>query len=66
MVPKIQATKEIFQILKNDFIFEPRNEIEVKGKGKMETFWLMGRQVFEQLPIKGNWSHLINGVGYEF
>ncbi len=44
MVPKIQATKEIFQILKNDFIFEPRNEIEVKG----------------------NWSHLINGVGYEF
>ena len=41
---KIQATKEIYEILKDSFMFEPRGEIEVKGKGKLQTWWLTGRQ----------------------
>ena len=45
-VGKIQVTKEIFENLKNNFIFEWRSEIEVKGKGKMETFWLIDRREF--------------------
>jgi len=40
---KIQATQEIYEILKHDFQFEPREEIEVKGKGKLRTWWLLGR-----------------------
>ncbi len=43
-VGKIQATKEIYENLKNSFIFEARDAIYVKGKGKMETFWLTGRR----------------------
>ncbi len=41
---KIQATKEIYEILKDSFMFEPRGEIEVKGKGKLQTWWLTGRR----------------------
>ena len=36
---KIHVTREIFESLKDEFIFERRSVIEVKGKGKMETFW---------------------------
>lgn len=41
---KIQATREIYEILKDSFIFEPRGEIEVKGKGRLQTWWLTGRR----------------------
>jgi len=46
---KIQATMEIYEALKKDFIFEPRNEIEVKGKGTLKTFWLKGRKDYRKL-----------------
>ncbi|WP_339134912.1 MAG: adenylate/guanylate cyclase domain-containing protein [Candidatus Electrothrix sp. GW3-4] len=39
---KIQMTKEMADKLRRDFLIEPRNAIEVKGKGKMQTFWLIG------------------------
>jgi class 3 adenylate cyclase len=41
---KIQATQEIYEILKNDFHFESREEIEIKGKGRLQTWWLLGRR----------------------
>ncbi|UCE71814.1 MAG: hypothetical protein JSU99_00465 [Nitrospiraceae bacterium] len=41
---KIQATQEIYQILKEKFVFEPHGEIEVKGKGTLRTWWLTGRR----------------------
>ncbi|MDB9314420.1 adenylate/guanylate cyclase domain-containing protein [Spirulina sp. CS-785/01] len=41
---KIQVTATTYERLKDDYIFEPRGEIEVKGKGKMMTYWLLGKK----------------------
>lgn len=40
---KIQVTKAIFDLLKNKYNFERRGEIEIKGKGLMETYFLEGK-----------------------
>jgi class 3 adenylate cyclase len=39
---KIQVSEEVFEILKRKFTFEKRGEIEVKGKGMMRTWFLVG------------------------
>ena len=36
----IQVTRRVYETLKDEFIFEPRGEIEVKGKGSVEA-WLL-------------------------
>jgi len=36
----IQVTRPVYEALKNQFTFEPRGEIEVKGKGNVEA-WLL-------------------------
>jgi class 3 adenylate cyclase len=36
----IQVTRSVYEQLKDKFAFEPRGEIEVKGKGKVEV-WLL-------------------------
>ncbi|MBN3958163.1 adenylate/guanylate cyclase domain-containing protein [Nostoc sp. NMS8] len=41
---KIQVTEDIYKSLCNEFLFEKRGEIEVKGKGKMTTYLLIGRK----------------------
>jgi len=41
---KIQVSEQTYQILKDDFDFEERGLINVKGKGEMHTFFLMGRK----------------------
>ncbi len=40
---KIQVTMDTYRILKDEFIFEPRGILDVKGKGNMETWFLVGR-----------------------
>jgi PAS domain S-box-containing protein len=40
---QIQVTASTYELLKDQFIFETRGEIDVKGKGKMMTYWLTGR-----------------------
>ncbi|MEH1769113.1 adenylate/guanylate cyclase domain-containing protein [Nostoc sp.] len=41
---KIQVTEDIYKCLCNEFLFEKRGEIELKGKGKMTTYLLIGRK----------------------
>src|SRR5262252_5337208 len=36
----VQVTRPVYEQLKDQFVFEPRGEIEVKGKGKVEA-WLL-------------------------
>ncbi len=51
---RIHASEEIFKILSSRFIFESRDVIEVKGKGTMNTYWLLGRTNDDKgSPIKG-------------
>ena len=41
---RIQVTEDIYERLKDEFVFEPRDEIEIKGKGRIKTWWLIGRR----------------------
>ncbi|WP_271251612.1 adenylate/guanylate cyclase domain-containing protein [Pseudanabaena sp. Chao 1811] len=43
-VGKIQVTAETYQLLKHKFDLVERGAIEVKGKGKMQTYWLTGKK----------------------
>jgi adenylate cyclase len=38
----IQITRSTFELLRNDFVIEPSGLVEVKGKGKVETWRLVG------------------------
>jgi class 3 adenylate cyclase len=40
MPNSIQVTRRVYETLKDEFVFEPRGEIEVKGKGRVEA-WLL-------------------------
>jgi hypothetical protein len=39
----VQVTRTVYEHLKNEYEFEPRGEIEVKGKGRMTVWLLRGR-----------------------
>jgi adenylate cyclase len=41
----IQITRATYDLLKDDFVCEPRGTITVKGKGEMETWYLVGQRV---------------------
>jgi class 3 adenylate cyclase len=57
---QIQVTREAYELLKDRYDFEPRGEIDVKGKGRMTTWFLVGakpdskgkKRVQTQLPHK--------------
>ncbi len=40
---RIQVTSEAKEVLSDVFTFEPRGEVEIKGKGRIHTWWLTGR-----------------------
>jgi adenylate cyclase len=44
---KIQVSQETFERLRDEFVLEPRGEIEVKGKGPTPTWFLLGRKPLE-------------------
>jgi len=39
---RIQITRETYELLADDFECEPRGSIAVKGKGEVETWYLVG------------------------
>ncbi|NEO25429.1 MAG: adenylate/guanylate cyclase, partial [Kamptonema sp. SIO4C4] len=41
---KIQVTEAVYQVLKDDYILEARGTVDVKGKGEMNTYWLLGKK----------------------
>jgi class 3 adenylate cyclase len=41
---RIQVTASTFERLKHAYLFEPRGTINVKGKGDMPTYFLLGRK----------------------
>jgi PAS domain S-box-containing protein len=41
---KIQVTEVTYQRLHQHYVFEPRGAIEVKGKGTMQTYWLISKR----------------------
>ena len=47
---KVQTTVHVAELMKDDFSFEKRGIIEVKGKGEMETFFLTGRKKAYEKP----------------
>lgn len=42
MPGRIQVTERVYELLRESFVFEARGEIEVKGKGTMSTYLLLG------------------------
>ena len=44
MPGKIQVTENFQANLTNQFLFEHRGEMEIKGKGKITTYFLTGER----------------------
>lgn len=47
----IQVTESTYELLKQQYIFEPRGEVVIKGKGKMHTYWLRGKVAQKLTPV---------------
>jgi guanylate cyclase len=41
---QIQITQATYELLKDEFVCEPRGKVEVKGVGEVETWFLVGRR----------------------
>ena len=41
---RIQVTQATYELLRDEFVCEPRGTVSVKGKGDMETWYLVGRR----------------------
>lgn len=44
---RIQVPHDVYERLNHDFLFEERGDVEVKGKGVMRTWYLVGRRSAE-------------------
>jgi class 3 adenylate cyclase len=41
---KIQVSRATYQLLQEHFSFEARGKVNIKGKGLLETWFLVGRR----------------------
>lgn len=48
---KIQCSEEVYQLLKGEFIFEERGEVDLRGIGKRRTFFLVKSKTFEMAHL---------------
>jgi guanylate cyclase len=54
---RIQITRATYELICDEFVCEPRGMVHVKGKGEMETWYLVGRRTDAgdaQLPPAGS------------
>ncbi|XP_078611616.1 uncharacterized protein LOC144882012 [Branchiostoma floridae x Branchiostoma japonicum] len=51
---KIQVSHETYTALrkKDCFIMQPRGEVDIKGKGKMKTYWLVGHKNHREMDVE--------------
>lgn len=47
-VGRIQVPEAMYQRLKHEFVLQERGHIDIKGKGPMRTWYLIGRRVTEE------------------
>ena len=50
---EIQITRETYELLKDEFVCKPRGTILVKGKGRMETWYLVGPRSVDRRTGRG-------------
>jgi class 3 adenylate cyclase len=41
---RIQVTRATHDLIEDEFVLEPRGKVAVKGKGEIETWYLVGRK----------------------
>jgi class 3 adenylate cyclase len=41
---RIQITRATYELLRDEFVYEPRGTVPTRGKGEMETWYLVGRR----------------------
>lgn len=49
-VGRIQVPHDVYDRIKDSYLFEERGHVEVKGKGLMRTWYLVGRKPADALP----------------
>jgi adenylate cyclase len=55
-VGRIQVPQPVYQRLSNRFVFEERGDVDVKGKGVLHTWYLVGRNGQRELDAAGQQS----------
>ena len=50
---EIQITRATYELLRDEFVCTPRGTIPVKGKGEMETWYLVGRRSDDRRTDRG-------------
>ena len=53
----IQITRSTWELLRDDFVVEPLGLVDVKGKGAVETWRLVGPRALRALLLTGHWRH---------
>jgi len=41
----VQITRATYELIKDEFVCEPRGTVEVKGKGEMEVWYILSEKI---------------------